>query len=164
MFAVSRIEAKFQKYASDQSLQVCLFSHLPLNKNNDALKYESSLKQIEYPTWHALVNARVQDATRRSKSRGCGQEKSEQLQIEAMKLLKKQKYLCALCGNKLTKLKNDSKTASLDRIYSSVKPSPDRKNMCSYLHNCRWVCWSCNHKTRHCHMPDAKFGNKNECQ
>lgn len=122
-----------------------------------------SSKQIEYPTWDALVAARVQDATRRSKSRGCGQEKSDQLQNQAIKLLIKQKYLCALCGHKMNKIKNDSKTASLDRIYSSVKPSPDRKNMCAYLHNCRWVCWSCNHKTRHCHMPNAKFGNNNDC-
>jgi len=115
-----------------------------------------------YATWQTLIKARVKDAIRRSITRGCG-ENSEPLLKQATLLLKKQLYLCAICGQKMTRLKNNNSTASLDRVFSSVKPSPTRKTMCTYLNNCRWVCWSCNHKTRHCHMPNAKYGNKLDC-
>ena len=108
-----------------------------------------------------MIKVRVQDAITRSEKRGCAEDFIK-LEKQAKKILQDQKYLCALCGKKMSFEKNANEIASLDRIYSSVRPSPQRK-MCSYINNCRWVCWSCNHKTRHCHMPNAKFGNLNDC-
>lgn len=112
--------------------------------------------------WKQLIQRRVYDAIQRSLSRGCGLEKKEALEKEATQLLIHQQYLCALCGCKLTNKKGLPTTASLDRVFSSVKPSPTRK-MCGYLKNCRWVCWTCNHKTRACHMKNPKWKDEILC-
>lgn len=86
----------------------------------------------------------------------------EKLIEESSQLLHKQKFCCALCGIPLTYEKKHSNTASLDRIFSSVKLSPTREAKCGYLHNMRWVCIQCNHSTRSCHMKHAKY--KTECK
>ena len=107
--------------------------------------------------WQRLVERRVDDALRRSLVRGCGAERKDLLLREAKALLVQQNFRCALCGTQLTASANAKRVASLDRIFSSVKPSPTRESKCGYLHNCRWVCYSCNHATRSCHMPRAKW-------
>lgn len=107
--------------------------------------------------WDSLVKQRVKDAVKRSVVRGCGLENEDALFAEASALLRKQNFQCALCGVDLSAETGSSNIASLDRIFSSVKPSPTRKPMCGYLRNCRWVCWKCNHETRSCHMKFAKW-------
>ncbi len=104
-----------------------------------------------YASWETLVKQRVRDATRRSRSRGCLEK--EDLFNYSFSKLKDQKYKCALCKIQLTRIKGDETVASLDRINS---PHTVKKG-CEYHNNCRWVCWKCNHSTRDCHMPFAKF-------
>jgi len=114
------------------------------------------MKQMD-DEWRRLVDRRVKDAVRRSLVRGCGTERADLLAREASSLLVRQRFLCALCGTKLSRDAGSDSTASLDRIFSSVRPSPTREKRCGYLHNCRWVCTRCNHATRSCHMPHAKW-------
>lgn len=113
-------------------------------------------------TWDDLVLVRCREAQKRSRKRDCGEEPLEKLIKEAQTLLVKQNYVCALCGKQLTYAKKEKNTASLDRVFSSVKLSPQREAKCGYLHNMRWVCTSCNHATRSCHMKNAKY--KTECK
>ena len=108
-------------------------------------------------TWDTLLLIRCKEAQKRSRKRNCGEEPLDKLLKEAGTLLMKQNYICALCGVKLTFLKKQSNTASLDRIFSSVKLSPQREAKCGYLHNMRWVCTTCNHATRSCHMKNARY-------
>ncbi len=108
-------------------------------------------------SWQALLLTRSKEAQRRSRNRQCGEEPLENLLKESTALLLQQKYTCALCGVTLTYKKKQPNTASLDRIFSSVKQSPTRESKCGYLHNMRWVCVTCNHATRSCHMKHAKF-------
>ena len=111
--------------------------------------------------WTRLIRRRCVDATRRSRSRGCPEAQAP-LEAAAGRLLVKQAFLCALCGKRLQQ--HGTQGASLDRIFSSVRKSPQRDGeSCKYLHNMRWVCWSCNHKTRHCHMKNAEFRDS-ECK
>jgi transposase-like protein len=113
-------------------------------------------------TWEQLIGVRCREAQKRSRKRNCGEEPLDKLMKEADELLHKQKYACALCGKTMTFEKKQENTASLDRIFSSVKLSPQREAKCGYLHNMRWVCTSCNHATRSCHMKNAKY--KTECK
>ena len=108
-----------------------------------------------YASWDKLVKARVGDAVRRSRTRGCPEAPSP-LFIEARAMLDTQKKRCALCDVKLTRKKGDERVASLDRVYSGVKKSPTHE-ACSYIRNCRWVCFGCNHATRDCHMKGAEY-------
>ena len=107
-----------------------------------------------YSSWSALVKQRVRDAVGRSRRRGCS-ESEDVLFHFAKQILETQKKKCALCGVGLTLEKGDGKVASLDRIYSSVN-APGMKK-CSYFQNSRWVCFSCNHATRSCHMKNALY-------
>ena len=112
--------------------------------------------------WKALIETRCQAAIQRSLKRQCGREDLDSLIQESTLLLKKQKYVCALCGSKMSHTLNSPNVASLDRIFSSVKKSPDGTK-CGYLKNCRWVCWSCNFKTRSCHMKHSKYKSEVDC-
>jgi len=107
--------------------------------------------------WEELILTRSREAQKRSRKRECGEEPLEKLVKEATFLLNQQKYKCALCGNLLSYEKHKENTASLDRIFSSVKLSPTRESKCGYLHNMRWVCKKCNHATRSCHMKNARY-------
>jgi hypothetical protein len=108
-------------------------------------------------TWQSLLLERCRQAQKRSRQRLCGEEPLDKLIKESGALLEKQNYLCSLCGVRLTYEKRHSNTASLDRIFSSVKLSPQKESKCGYLHNMRWVCTTCNHLTRSCHMKNAKY-------
>lgn len=108
-------------------------------------------------TWEELLLERCRQAQKRSRQRQCGEEPLDKLLTESKALLEKQHFQCALCGVLLTCAKKKTNTASLDRIFSSVKLSPQRESKCGYLHNMRWVCTSCNHLTRSCHMKNAKY-------
>jgi hypothetical protein len=112
--------------------------------------------QGEDEQWEDLIHRRCKDAIRRTRQRKCSAETHQALAREATKLLRDQNYVCALCGRKLTYEYHKNSTASLDRIFSTVKKSPVRE-YCGYLNNMRWVCTECNHKTRSCHMPNAKY-------
>jgi len=104
--------------------------------------------------WEDLLKQRVKDALRRSQDRNCNEVSYDILYKEAKKLLLKQKFLCAICGIQMQT--KGPITASLDRIYSSVSPSRTGPK-CSYFHNCRWLCFKCNHEMRSCHMKHAKY-------
>jgi hypothetical protein len=113
-------------------------------------------------SWKDLILVRSKEAQKRSRIRECGEEPLDKIIKEATSHLSQQNYTCALCGIKLTFEKHQDSTASLDRIFSSVKLSPTRESKCGYLHNMRWVCKKCNHATRSCHMKHAKY--KSECK
>ena len=111
--------------------------------------------------WDDLVRRRVRDAARRSAGRGCP-ESADALFAPAKALLERQKFKCVLCGTRLAT--SGPSTASLDRVFSSVRPSPVRGGeSCRYLRNMRWTCWACNHASRHCHMRGARFRDT-ECK
>lgn len=124
---------------------------------------EASLFCIKQMEWEPLLQRRVYDALKRSFTRGCGKENRNQLYKEAKALLESQNYKCALCGCQMTYKIGSRSVASLDRVYSSIKKSPERKT-CGYLKNCRWVCWACNHLTRSCHMKNPTWVNKELCK